>query len=85
MSEKNRLRKMAQDISVYERVVLKRWLQGHGGFSDHSGDLESFDIEYLSNIIRDRGGDPELLCARGREWGVMEICKKHGLDVRNQL
>jgi len=85
MCDQNKLRKMARDICVYERVVLKRWLRGHGGFKDHSGDLESFDMEYLSDMVRDRGGDPELLRAGGREWGTAEICKKYNSDKGNQF
>ena len=79
----SKLRETAEDILVYERVVLKRWLREHGGLSsgfDQRYRDRDRDVEYLAVMVRDRGGDPELLRSRGREWGVKALCEKHGCD-----
>lgn len=73
----SKLRETAEDILVYERVVLKRWLREHGGLLLLDMDM---DIEYLAAVVRNHGGDPELLRSRGREWGVKALCEKQGCD-----
>ena len=81
MSKQSKLREAAEQLQVYELVALKRWLRGHGGFDPGINQrYHNRDIKYLMALVRNRGGDPELIKARGREHGIEVICKYRGYD-----
>lgn len=77
MSKQSKLREAAEQLEIYERVALKRWLREHGGFDPG---INHRDVKYLTALVRNRGGDPELIRAKGREHGVEIICKYRGYD-----